>query len=184
MFETHDGAASASNGLGAADQAAGLRRWAEQQGLSRTAEQSAAPVPAVSRVARHTLMVIGLPEPADTQCVRAWQTLQRWHANGHRWIGHPEDWQVTAVDTAGVRLEQQIASQARWALWVDSDLDSFRRAYLSLRRLRDAGGPRRLLVLHPGISSCRGLLSNLQQAAASFLGVELLLLAEQTQGAR
>ncbi|MCL7461897.1 hypothetical protein [Pseudomonas sp. NW5] len=183
MFEAHDSAAPASNGLGASDQAAGLRRWAEQQGLQRSHEPAEAGRAASSGL-RHTLMVIGLPDPDDAQCARAWRTLQRWHVNGHRWIGHPDDWQITAVDTSDAQLAQQIASQSRWALWVDSDLDSFRRAYLNLRRLRDAGGPRRLLVLHPGISSCRGLLGNLQQAAASFLGVDLLLLSEQPPGGR
>lgn len=179
--------AMTGNGLGASDQAAGLRRWAEQQGLKLPDEPSpaqthpaAAPQPAseVPVRERQTLMVVGLPDGSAQQSARAWQTLQRWHANGHRWIGDPHSWRIVALDTASPHLTILASQQARWALWVDSDLDSFRRAYLTLRRLAEAGGPGRLLVLHPGITSHRGLLDNLRDAAASYLGIELLLLNE------
>ncbi len=184
------------NGLGASDQAAGLRRWAEQQGLALPAEPPAAASPALAAepaaaaVAaaveapreRQTLMVVGLPDSSAEQSARAWQTLQRWHAHGHRWIGDPHSWRIVALDADSPHLSILASQQARWALWVDSDLDSFRRAYLTLRRLAALGGPWRLLVLHPGIASHRGLLDNLRDAAAGYLGIELLLLGEHPGG--
>lgn len=191
MFEFSSAASQPDNGLGASDQAAGLRRWAEQQGLASPAEMpppaapevvveaSVEPSPSHAAQPRQTLMVVGLPDASAQQSARAWQTLQRWHANGHRWLGDPQLWRIVALDVDSPHFGVLAAQQSRWALWVDSDLDSFRRAYLTLRRLAEADGPQRLLVLHPGIASHRGLLGNLQQAAAGFLGIELLLLAEQ-----
>lgn len=204
MFDQWDEKDLAGNGLGATDQAAGLRRWAERQGLlnpdgtpkaavsGTTAEAVVAPAPVAAEhfheepvyqqpaapTVRHTLMILGLPDSSAEQTHRAWQALERWHLNGHRWVGNPYEWRVIAIEADSPHLSILAGQQSRWALWVDTDLDSFRRAYLVLRELAASGGPNRLLVLHPGIPTHRGLLSNLQQAAAGFLGIELLLFPE------
>ena len=166
--------------MAAADQAAGLRRWAEQFAAVQPAAEvevvEAVPAPAEPPV---TLLVVGVPGAAAARPRRVQGVLARWAANGHRWVGAPTRWKVVPLDPDSPHLDVLASQQSRWALWVDSDLDSFRRAYLTLRRLAEADGPQRLLVLHPGIASHRGLLGNLQQAAAGFLGIELLLLAEQ-----
>lgn len=171
-------AGTGSHGLGI-DQAAGLRRWAEQQGLAAAPAPAAEPPPAAP-AERRTLMVVGLssgPERQQLEWVR--QALARWYANGHAWLGAPDHWRLVALQADSPHLHTLACQQPRWGLWVDGDLDSFRRAYLCLRRLRESGGPRRLLVLHPGFPSHAGLLDNLRQAAARFLDIELLLLAEQ-----
>ncbi|MNN57996.1 hypothetical protein D3C81_1730170 [compost metagenome] len=87
-----------------------------------------------------------------------------------------------ALEADSPHLAVLASQQSRWALWVDGDADGFRRVYRTLRRLREQGGPQRLLVLHDGIASHAGLLRNLQQAAAGFLDTELLLLPEQPEG--
>lgn len=168
-----------SHGLGI-DQAAGLRRWAERQGLAPTADTTPTPVAPVAPVERRTLMMVGLaPGPERPQLERMQRTLERWHANGHIWLGPPGNWRLVAMQADSPHLHTLASQQPRWGLWVNGDLDGFRRAYLTLRRLRENGGPRRLLVLHPGFTSHAGLLGNLRQAAASFLDIELLLLPEQ-----
>lgn len=127
-------------------------------------------------------MVVGLSDQGgrEAECVR--RALQRWHANGHAWVGDPQRWRVVVMDSDSPHLQTLAGQQARWALWVDRDLNSFRRAYLALRQLREHGGPQRLLVVHDGIPSHAGLLGNLRQAAANFLGIELLLLDERPRG--
>ena len=208
MFGFDDDEKRFDNGLGATDQAAGLRRWAERQGLigadglpvtapppvSTDAVTTpppppvpAAPPPPVVTppappVIRHTLMVVGLPDTSAYQTQRAWETLARWHQNGHRWIGNPHEWRVVALEADSPHIGILAAQQSRWALWVEGDLDSFRRAYVTLRALMSAGQIWRLLVLHPGIPSRRGFLTNLKQSAASFLGIELLLFPEYPGG--
>ncbi|MND93654.1 hypothetical protein D3C80_858460 [compost metagenome] len=87
-----------------------------------------------------------------------------------------------ALEADSPHLAVLASQQSRWALWVEGDADGFRRVYRTLRRLREQGGPQRLLVLHDGIASHAGLLRNLQQAAAGFLDTELLLLPEQPEG--
>lgn len=169
------------------DQAAGLRRWAAQ--LARPGEvdagslASAQPERGAEPV---TLLVVGLPvSPSRSQgspAQRVQAALARWRANGHRWVGDPARWKVVAIEVDSPHLTVLASQQPRWALWVDGDGDGFRRAYRTLCRLRERGGPQRILVLHDGIVSHAGLLHNLQQAAAGFLQVELLLLPEQPGG--
>lgn len=146
-----------------------------------TLASAPAPAPAAPPV---TLMVVGLDGQGVEQVARVHQALQRWHANGYAWVGDPARWRVVALASDSPHLATLASQQARWALWVDRDLNSFRRAYLTLRQLHAHGGPQRLLVLHDGIASHAGLLGNLRQAAANFLGVELLLLAEQPAALR
>lgn len=166
----------------AGDQAAGLRRWAEQFGR---AEASPEPVsvpesaPAQAEAPPLTLMVVGLPGPRRGQSARVQACLARWLANGHRWVGDPARWKVVALEADSPHLEVLASQQSRWALWVEDDADGFRRTFRTLRLLREQSGPQRLLVLHGGIASHAGLLRNLQQAAAAYLNIELLLLPEQ-----
>ena len=84
---------------------------------------------------------------------------------------------ATALDPASPHLPLLASQQRRWALWVDSDADAFRRAYRTLKILRRHPGPSRLLALHaPGLPRA-GLLSNLQHGARRFLDIELVVLS-------
>jgi hypothetical protein len=153
------------------DQAAGLRRWAEAQPASlpeSTAENNHSP----SRV----LMTVGLPDGAHGDASLVERALERWREQGQRWVGDPASWRVVALDSHSPHLAVLAAQQSRWALWVGDDLDGFRRAYLTLKRINQQGGPSRLLLVHPPLPSRVGLLDNLQQAAAQFLGIELLVI--------
>ena len=134
------------------DQAAGLRHWASQR-----------PLPVVDR----TLMLFGAAQAA----IQAHNTLERWHRQGHRWVGDPACWRVQAVDNYHRDLPE------RWGVWVDSDLGAFRRTFDTLSQLREQNGPRQVLALHSGFSQ-HGLLNNLREAAQRYLGTRLLLIDE------
>ncbi|MCQ4347259.1 hypothetical protein NGA35_07420 [Pseudomonas stutzeri] len=166
--------------MGAGDQAAGLRRWAEQFGQPATvaAEPGRDAVPPA--VEPLTLMVVGLPGLRSTP---ARACLARWQAGGHRWVGDPARWKLVALEADSPHLAVLAEQQSRWALWVEDDGDGFRRAWRILRQLHEAGGPRRLLALHPGIPGPAGLLGNLREAAAAWLDTELLLLPERSGAA-
>jgi hypothetical protein len=141
------------------DQAAGLR-----------ARARLAP-----RVDGPTLMVVGLPATAATETVT--ERLAGWARSGRRWVGDPAAWRIVALDPASPHLPLLASQQRRWALWVDSDADGFRRAYRTLKILRRHPGPKRLLALHaPGLPKA-GLLTNLQHGARRFLGIELVVLS-------
>ncbi|WP_411391746.1 hypothetical protein [Pseudomonas sp. MPB23] len=99
------------------------------------------------------------------------QTLARWHRQGQRWVGDPARWRVQAVDN------YQHDLPARWAVWVDDDLDAFSRTFNTLSRLREQGGPAQVLAMHIGFSR-KGLLDNLREAAQRYLGMRLLLIDE------
>lgn len=150
------------------DQAAGLRRWAE-------AQPSASTETTASSAAR-ILVTLGLPQGARSDTAPVIQALERWHDQGQRWVGDPSAWRVVAIETESPHLPVLATQQSRWALWVDNDPDGFRRAYRTLKRLAQHNGPQRLLLVHPPLPSRTGLLDNLQQAAASFLGIQLLII--------
>ena len=110
-------------------------------------------------------MVVGLPPDAAAETVT--ERLAGWARRGRRWVGDP----------ASPHLPLLASQQRRWALWVDSDADAFRRAYRTLKILRRHPGPSRLLALHaPGLPRA-GLLSNLQHGARHFLDIELVVLS-------
>lgn len=141
------------------DQAAGLRHRA------RPAPRADGP----------TLMVVGLPAAAATETVT--ERLAGWARHGRRWVGDPAAWRIVALDPASPHLPLLASQQRRWALWVDSDADAFRRAYRTLKVLRRHPGPGRLLALHaPGLPRA-GLLNNLQHGARRFLDIELVVLS-------
>ncbi|HEX5678529.1 MAG TPA: hypothetical protein VFX91_11200 [Alcanivorax sp.] len=142
------------------DQAAGLRQPA------RRAPPAQGP----------TLMVVGLPAGASgTQPVT--ERLTDWARHGRRWVGDPNAWRIVTLDPASPHLPLLASQQRRWALWVDSDTDAFRRAYHTLKILRRQAGPGRLLALHaPGLPRA-GLLNNLQHGARRFLDIELVVLS-------
>lgn len=150
----------------AMDQAAGLRRWAEQH---RAQHASATQHPTADR----TLVLFG---PAH-QASQVHLTLERWHRQGHAWVGHPARWCVAPVDNPCTDLHTLSRQQPRWGLWIDNDVDALHRAFVSLRQLRDHGGPSRIMALHQGFSP-PGLLSHLREAAQSHLGIHLLLIEE------
>jgi len=143
-----------------ADQADGLRRWAQTR-----------PVPALEGP---TLLVVGLPGDSAAPAV---ECLCQWAARGRRWVGDPHAWRVVPLAADSPHLPVLAGRQPRWALWVDTGPDGFRRGYGLLGQLYRGGGPRRLLALHPPGLSRAGLLGNLRGAAARCFGIDLLLLA-------
>lgn len=171
------------------DQAAGLRRWARQQGIDVTEEGVTRESSAQEEsVCRKTLMVVGMPDTSTRQRYRVQQVLRDWHVAGQRWIGDPDVWRIVVLGADNPHLPILAEQQSRWALWVEGDLDGFRRAYRVLKCLAAGCGPRRLLAIHPGFVSRDGLLNNLQQAADEFCGIELLVLngtaGERTESRR
>ncbi|MFA5494241.1 MAG: hypothetical protein WC247_05650 [Porticoccaceae bacterium] len=152
------------------DQAAGLRQWAADQPGERAPDIG-------SRQGAMTLMVIGLPDTSPRQLLRVAEVLAQWAAAGSRWVGDPGRWRVVPVDPASPYLPVLATEQRRWALWVETDGDGFRRGYGVLRQLAERRGPRRLLAIHPPDIPRRGLLDNLQQAAAAYLDIDLVVLA-------
>ncbi|WP_335944071.1 hypothetical protein [Pseudomonas sp. G166] len=154
------------------DQAAGLRRWARQNQA-----HLATTVPGVERLTPsmpdRTLILFGSAQ----MTVQVYQTLERWHQLGHPWIGHPNRWHVLPVPNTRQDLRALAHRQPRWGLWIDSDLDAFRRTFQTLRQLSEQGGPGQVLALHRGFSR-QGLLGNLQHAAQRYLGIRLLLIDE------
>ncbi|RUO59072.1 hypothetical protein [Pseudidiomarina insulisalsae] len=137
------------------DQAEGLRQWASQQ----------------QRV-RYTVPVVGLPEGRSMAVCH--QVLERWQQQGHSWIGDPADWHFVAGE------RQELAEHPRWALWLEDDINGFRRAYQALKVVaaRD-NGPRQLLVLHESLPSQRGLLENVRQVAAQFFAIKLVIIPDK-----
>lgn len=198
LSEALPSSAEAPPAAASPDQAAGLRRWMAAMtlgaaGAGNGADESPCPQPAVESVpepapalapdpasaaqrdtAPCTLMVLGLGE---SRSGHAAEVLEAWARAGQRWVGDPARWRIVAVDAASPQLAPLYAQQPRWALWVEGEGDAFRRAYRVLRQLAAAGGPRRLLALHPPGWPRRGLLANLQQVAASCLDIELVVLA-------
>lgn len=140
----------------------------QQQATRRAAPR---PVPSV------TLMVLGLPGSGERHVRKVTELLASWADEGRRWVGDPAAWRVVPLDMASPHLPVLATQQSRWALWVDSDEEAFRRAYRLLKRIADRDGPRRLLAVHPPDVGRQGLLDNLQRVAASYFGIELLVLA-------
>lgn len=153
------------------DQAASLRRWATER------EAISAPPASVEVMKTHNLMVLGLSGPCQEQAGRVIQRLTGWSNAGHRWVGDVRRWSALPVSARDPNLETLVQQESRWALWIDSDLNAFERAYLTLRQSIGNGGPKRLLALHVATMSKKGLLTNLQNIAAGNFGVELLVLA-------
>ncbi|WP_224749851.1 hypothetical protein [Halomonas sp. ML-15] len=165
------------------DQAAGLRQWA---GESSAAEPVASSPPGASRtrqvesaMARRTLMVVGLPA---NDAAPVYRLLESWRRQGQAWVGEPSAWRVVPLTTDSHHLPVLAEQQMRWALWIDSDPEAFRRSYRLLKQLAERGGPSCLMALHPRLSTSRGLLNNLRQAAAEFLGIRLLLVKPGAAG--
>ncbi|WP_197038327.1 hypothetical protein [Billgrantia saliphila] len=125
-----------------------------------------------------TLMVLGLPGTAERHTLKVSELLQSWARQGRRWVGDPGGWRVVALSVTSPHLAVLATQQAHWALWVDDDLEAFRRAYRILKQIDESGGPRRLLAVHPPGVGRQGLLANLQHVAASYFGIELLVLSK------
>lgn len=133
--------------------------------------------PASHLVHATTLMVLGLPGSGSPHTGRVIELFEYWADQGREWVGNPHAWRVVALPVGSPHLPVLVSEQARWALWVDADPEAFRRAYRVLKQVADRGGPKRLVLVHPPSVGRQGLLSNLRHAAASYLGIELLVLA-------
>ncbi|NDL70040.1 hypothetical protein [Vreelandella alkaliphila] len=177
--------------MSAQDQAAGLRKWADLQrqqrqatpeGNALTDDTVAQVMPAAVEehstvVPQRPLMVIGLPNSGEQQIAKVKGRLAQWSVLGRRWAGDPDDWDIHIVNVNADNLAQLKHRYSRWALWINSDAEAFGPMYRALRHLRENGGPQQLLALHEPHLPRRGLLENLQEAAARYLEIELLLLA-------
>ncbi|SDK59021.1 hypothetical protein [Billgrantia gudaonensis] len=124
-----------------------------------------------------TLMVLGLPGTSERQARRVTELFEAWAAEGRDWVGDPGRWRVVPLEASSPHLPVLAAEQSRWALWVGSDEEAFRRSYRVLKQVAERGGPRRLLAVHPPDVGPKGLLDNLQRVAARYFGIELLVLA-------
>jgi len=139
--------------------------------LSRPAGHAAGPG---ADAGATTLLVVGLPE-RHLQRVR--DLLAHWQQRGRRWVGDPDQWRLVPVAAESPHLPLLAEQQSHWALWVEADAEAFRRTWRLLLALAERAGPRRLLLVHPPGIDRRGLLDNLQQAAAHYLGIQLVVLA-------
>jgi len=157
------------------DQAAGLRQWAgTQQGPDSPRAQ---PRASTAGAPPRTLVVVGLPGTSPDLARRVMTLLEHWAAEGQRWVSDPAQWRVVPLAISSPHLPALLTQQSRWALWVGSDPDAFRRAFAVLRQLHERQGPRRLLAVHAPELPRQGLLNNLQQAAWRYQGIDLLVMA-------
>ncbi|MEQ6887172.1 hypothetical protein ABE957_00590 [Halomonas sp. CS7] len=164
--------------MSAVDQAAGLRQWAGTQCTPEAPRAHAAPSRGTPAGAPpRTLVVVGLPGASPDQARRVVTLLEHWAARGQRWVSDPARWRVVPLAVTSPHLPALLDQQSRWALWVGSDPDAFRRAFAVLRRLHERQGPRRLLAVHAPELPRQGLLNNLRQAAWGCLGIDLLVMA-------
>ncbi|MEQ4541557.1 MAG: hypothetical protein ABN479_21745 [Billgrantia sp.] len=124
-----------------------------------------------------TLMVLGLPGTAERHTARVTELLESWAQEGRSWVGDPGTWRIVALPIASPHLSLLAAQQPQWALWIDDDLEAFRRGYRMLKQIAEQGGPRRLIAVHPPGVGRQGLLSNLQYVAQAYFDIELLVLA-------
>nr|WP_284046929.1 hypothetical protein [Halomonas llamarensis] len=143
-----------------------------------TAAAAAEPETVAPPKPKTVLMVVGLPSTSTLQANRVKARLGQWSALGRQWAGDPDDWDVRVIMPDDPALHHLAREHSRWALWVSSHADAFAETYRTLRQLRNAGGPRRLLALHEPHLPRAGLLDNLHAAAQTYLGVELLILAQ------
>lgn len=150
------------------DQAAGLRQWAGQHKKDKPETQ------AVTRTSRGTIVVVGLPSALlnDTSCVR--DELERYAQAGKQWVGSSDDWDIVVAESSPIGLAELAQQYQRWVLWVEPDLNGFQRAYYGLKTLQRAGAPKQVLLMHPPLSSTRGLVANVEAVAARFFGIRLL----------
>lgn len=170
--------------MSGSDQAAGLRRWAETLSSDASVPSHTPAAPIIEPVPTRVLMVVGLPGGDQATTTPVIEALERWHEQGQRWVGDPQRWRLVPTAADSPHLAALVAQQRHWALWVGRDGDAFRRSYRLLKQLAERGGPRRLLLVHPPLASRSGLLANLQQAAAGFLGFELWIVPSPRQPRR
>lgn len=167
----------------ATDQAQGLRQWMQTQqptsepGTSEPADTppANAPTPSPPQVTQHTLMVVGLRDTTGTQVARVRQVLIRWASAGRHWVGDPDTWKIVPIMADSPHLPSLAQQQARWGLWVDDDLQAFRRAHETLKHLEQQG-PRRLILLHPQPPT-RGLVPNICAVAKTVFDTDLLMVS-------
>ncbi|NIC04267.1 hypothetical protein HBJ55_02330 [Halomonas sp. DX6] len=146
---------------------------------ARPAQMSTAATPprTAGNAQQVTLMVLGLPGTAERHTAKVTELLESWAREGRRWVGDPQAWRIVALPVSSPHLPLLVTQQSHWALWVDDDLEAFRRGYRMLKQIAEQGGPRRLLAVHPPGVGKQGLLANLQYVADAYFGIELLVLA-------
>jgi len=159
------------------DQAASLRQWAAKRSEGDAANQAIAqPASTETNQANvEQVVVLGLPALTQENALDAVNVFHRWAAHGKKWVGDAERWRVIPVASDYPDLAKLVDTYPRWALWVDNDLDSFKRAYDALKTIQAIGGPKRIIALHPPMASRRGLLGNIQHVAQAYFGIDVLV---------
>lgn len=156
------------------DQAASLRAWALEK-ARESQEPQTPPSPAPGQQQR--LVIAGLPGLGLKQSDLVFERLQRWADRGFRWVGDPRQWELIALGEDAVSSAGLARECKRWALWVDTDIRAFDKAYQSLKLMQSLGPPARVLALHePGLPR-KGLLDNLVSTAVIYCGIDLVVLA-------
>ena len=159
------------------DQAASLRAWAAKQERPNEIQDT---VPATNAdAAKRTVMVLDNTPAGSVKATENYtKVFARWADQGRKWVGSPAQWQFVQVGPNHPELTD-IAQQCRyWAIWIDNDLDGFKRAYTCLKALAATGQVKQVLALHEPIRSRRGLLSNLQQVAQNYFDLQLLVFSD------
>ncbi|WP_234283466.1 MULTISPECIES: hypothetical protein [unclassified Halomonas] len=164
----------AARGDGGATPPPAMARAAAKPAPGRAATAPSRPAASAQGV---TLMVLGLPGTAERHTARVTELLESWAREGRRWVGDPRAWRIVALPISSPHLPVLATQQSHWALWVDDDLEAFRRGYRLLKQIAEQGGPRRLLAVHPPGVGRQGLLANLQYVAEAYFDIELLVLA-------
>lgn len=169
------------------DQAAGLRAWAaaskseaphaNTQGASESGPSgSRASASDRSREKTQNLLVIAHPYSTEV-ATHASEAILRYHQEGRQWVGDPNQWNIVVRSPLDEDFLEYAQRFGRWALWLDTDVQGFQRAYHTLKDLQHrCSKTPRMLLMHPPVQSRRGLVNNVQQIARDFFQIELLVL--------
>lgn len=159
------------------DQAASLRQWAAKRNdgdtVTETVTQSASADQQQADVEQ--VVVLGLSTLTQAQALQAVNVFHRWAEQGKKWVGDPARWRVIPVASDYPNLDKLVSTYPRWAVWIDDDINSFKRAYEALKTIKQAGGPKRVIALHPPMASRKGLLNNIQHVARAYLDIDVLV---------
>jgi hypothetical protein len=123
------------------------------------------------------MVVAGLTASSASQTEKVLDRLQAWESLGYKWVGHCRDWEIIPLTVSATSIDRIHCDCKRWAIWVDSDIHAFDKAYRTLKLLKGLGAPRQILALHDPTMRRKGLLDNLSVIAASYFDVQLVVLA-------
>ncbi|PLW86119.1 hypothetical protein [Halioglobus japonicus] len=119
-----------------------------------------------------TLVVVGAPNESDYVGRR----MAEWSRAGYEWLDPAGGWQIIDATDDDLTAGPEVLRCPRWALWIDSDIHAFQKAYSHLKWIAGNGGPERVLALHDTGLPHKGLLDNLVTVAAGRCDINLCLL--------